>query len=313
MNKFYSFLFLSFIAFSAKAQISTMNPGICMVTVDDSSKHNIVYYDKHQFGPGVADSFILHREMNGMPGMYQRIMANDTTAFSMFLDMDTAGDPNIKLHRYKLQIWNHIGGYSQLGPYHTVLYCLQSVQNYNWNQYDVEGIGTGTVAKYMLLQDDNSTNAWHVIDSVSGSSNSTVDPNVGLYPNGQWRLATSWGVSCSPTARQGGNNSTQTTIIKSKSNITNNKSAGINSVLKASGFVLFPNPATDVVTLRMNFPVAENTNVKIYNALGMQVYSNTLMFAKDELKIPVSGFEKGIHFAELSNKQAKVTKKFVVE
>ncbi|MGZ3864979.1 MAG: T9SS type A sorting domain-containing protein [Bacteroidia bacterium] len=310
MKKIYTLLFFAIIAFSSKAQISTFNPQICMVTVDDSSKHNIVYYDKTQFA--TVDSFILYRESNSLPGSYQRIMGNDSAAFSMFLDMDTAGDPNIKLHRYKLQIYDHIGGYSQLGPYHTVLYCLQNAQNYNWNQYDVEGTGTGVVNNYIVLQDDNSTGAWHPIDTLSGFWSSWVDTNVANFPNGQWRLATLWGVSCSPTAK-GGHNSTQTAIVKSKSNITNNKTTGINNALKASGFVLYPNPASDVVTLRMNFPVAENTNVKIYNALGTQVYSSTLPFAKDELKIPVSGFEKGFYIAELNNKQGKVTRRLVIE
>lgn len=311
MKKFYSFLFLAIIAFTSKAQISSFNPGICMVTVDDSSKHNIIYYDKTQFA--AVDSFILHREMNGMPGMYQRVMANDSAAFSMFLDMDTAADPNIKLHRYKLQLWHHIGGYSQLGPYHTVLYCLQNINNYNWNQYDVEGVGTGTVTKYILLQDDNSTNAWHPIDSVAGSASALVAPNVSSFPNGQWRLSTKWGVSCNPTARGGNNNGVQTAIVKSKSNITNNKNAGILSTLKPSSVVLYPNPATSQVTLRMNFPVIENTSVKIYNALGMQVYSNSLPFGKDELIIPLGNFEKGVYFAELTNTQGKATKRFVVE
>src|SRR4051812_23832344 len=127
MKKIYSLL-IAVIILSLVGKAQVLTPGICMVTVDDSSKHNIVYYDKHQYGPGVADSFILHREMTSMPGMYVRVMANDTSAFSMFLDMDPMADPNVQLNRYKLQIWNHIGGYSQLGPYHTVLYCLQTTQ-----------------------------------------------------------------------------------------------------------------------------------------------------------------------------------------
>ncbi len=41
MKKIYSILFaLICVAFIGKAQVL---PGICMVTVDDSSKHNIVY------------------------------------------------------------------------------------------------------------------------------------------------------------------------------------------------------------------------------------------------------------------------------
>jgi hypothetical protein len=308
MKKFYSALIaLTCFVFVAKAQV--VNPGICMVTVDDSSKHNIIYYDKTQAAH--VDSFILHRESNTVPGTYTRVMANDSGAFSMFLDMDTAGDPNIKLHRYKLQIYHHIAGYSQLGPYHAVLYCLQSYANYNWNLYDVEGTGTGLIGSYVVLQDDNSTNVWHPIDTVSNTTNNWFDPNISMWPNGQWRLATLGGLSCAPSLRQG-NNSTQTAVVKSKSNISNNRSAGINQLKKAN-FVLFPNPAAEQIILRMNFPVSENTNVKIYNALGLEVYTCVLSFGKDELTIPLTGFAKGVYIAELSNKQNTVTKRVVVE
>ena len=308
MKKIYSFFIaIMAIAFIGKAQV--VNPGICMVTVDDSSKHNIVYYDKTQIAN--VDSFILYREDNMMSGTYTRIMGNDSAAFSTFLDMDTAGNPNIKLHRYKLGIWRAVGGYSQMGPYHTALYCLQNAQNYAWNLYDVEGTGSGMVGKYMLLRDDNSTNGWHAIDSLSSTTTAAVDPLVSSFPNGQWRLATKWALSCTPTAKYG-NNGTQTTIVKSKSNITNNKSASLHS-LKAASVALFPNPATDQLTLRTNFPVSENITVKIYNALGIEILSTVLSFGKDELVIPIGGMQKGIYFAEISNKTSKVTKRIAVE
>ncbi|HWY38606.1 MAG TPA: T9SS type A sorting domain-containing protein, partial [Bacteroidia bacterium] len=291
-----------------KAQAVT-GPNICMATVDDSSKHNIIYYDKTQVA--AADSFILYRESNTVPGNYTKVMSNDSAAFSMFLDMDTAGNPNIKLHRYKLGTWHHVSGYSQMGPYHTILYCLQNVTNYAWNYYDIEGTGSGMVSKYFLLRDDNSLNAWHPIDSVAGSANSTIDPNVLSYPNGRWRLVTKWSISCSPTAKYG-NNSTQTTIIKSKSNITNNRTSGINS-LKEADLILYPNPATGQVTLRTNFPVNENASVRIYNALGMEMLSSVLSFGKDELIIPVNGLQKGIYFAEISNSKGRIVKRLAIE
>lgn len=309
MKKLYALLLLTFVVTGLKAQVFTNDPQICMVTVDDSSRHNLVYYDKTQYA--AVDSFILWRENNITPGSYDRILGQDSAAFSMFIDMDTAGNPNIKLHRYKLQAWQHVAGYSNMGPYHTVLYCLQQDSNYNWNQYDVEGQGTGWVNNYVVLQDDNSTGAWHPVDTVSGAWSSWVDGAVTLYPNGQWRLATLWSVICSPTARYS-NNQAQTTIIKSKSNITNNRTTGINDS-KASSAVLYPNPATENVTLRMNFPVSQETTVRVMNALGLEVYSAVLAFGKDELRIPLSGLPKGIYFTEISNKQSKVVKRLVVE
>lgn len=310
MKKIYSLaITLLIVSLTVQAQVSTFTPGICMVTVDDSSKHNIVYYDKTQ--ASAVDSFILWRESNTTPGSYDRILAQDSAAFSMFMDMDTAGNPNSKLHRYKLQIWDHVGGYSQLSPYHTVLFCLQQDSNYNWNQYDVEFQGTGNVQSYVILQDDNSTGLWHPVDTVSGTLSSWVHGQVVLYPNGQWRLATLWSISCTPTARYG-NNQDQSTIVKSKSNITNNRTAGLNAI-KSSSVVLYPNPASANVTLRLNFPQAKTTSVKVYNMLGHEMMDLTMPAGKDELNFDVSSLPKGIYVAELVNSGVKITKRLAVE
>lgn len=306
MKKIYA-LAISFFGFFLTAQ-AQVTPGICMVTVDDSSKHNVIYYDKTQFA--VADSFILWRETN-VGGAYARVMANHSSALSLFLDMDPVADPNLKLNRYKLQIWDVSNGYSQLSPYHTVLYCLQNDSNYNWNQYDVEGTGTGLVNSYVVLQDDNSTNQWHPIDTLAGSVNAWVDHTVNNWPNGQWRLATLWSISCTPTARYGAND-VETAVVKSKSNITNNRTTGIN-ILKANTVNLFPNPASDRVTMRLNFPVSENTWVKIYNAVGVEMLSAALPFAKDEFSIPLNGLQKGIYFVEFSNTRAKFVKRLAID
>lgn len=279
-----------------------------MVTVDDSSKHNVIYYDKTQIA--AVDSFILWRETS-TPGTYARVMANDSAAMSYFLDMDTAADPNVKLHRYKLQIYDNVGGYSQLGPYHTVLYCLQNITNYNWNLYDIEGTGSGMVTMYYLLRDDNSLNAWHAIDSVSNATMATVDPNALSYPNGQWRLVTKWSISCTPTLRYG-NNEIEATVVKSKSNITNNRTAATKT-LRNNSLLLYPNPASDKTLLRLNFPLAQPSIVKIYNALGEEVGNAELPAGRDELQISTTSLRPGVYSLSLINPSGVVSKLLVIE
>ena len=306
MKKIYLSLFaILCVSFISKAQVI---PGICMVSVDDSSKHNVIYYDKTQFGTN--DSIILYRE-NIYSGGYDRVAANHQSAFSMFLDMDTAGNPNNQAHRYKLQLWTPFNGYGQMGPYHSTIYCAQSISNYNWNFYDVQGVGSGMVTEYKLLRDDNSTNAWHAIDSVLGSVNTTSDPNALSFPNADWRLVTKWSITCTPSARYG-NNETQSTIVKSKSNITNNKMVGIGDI-KSSAIKLYPNPASDKVTMRLSAPVIQNTNVKLFNTLGAEVMQIVLPAGKDEIEINVSALPKGIYVAEVINASVKVNKRFTVE
>lgn len=307
MKKIYFFLTVIIaLSFTTKAQIA---PGICMVTVDDSSKHNIVYYDKTQFS--AADSFILWRETT-TPGVYARVMANHNSVLSQFVDMDTAADPNVELHRYKMQVYDQIGGYSQLGPYHTVLYCLQVDTDYSWNLYDVQGSGGSFVNKYMLLRDDNSTNAWHAIDSTNNVTTMAKDTAALSFPNGSWRLVTKWSLSCTTTARQDGHNEVQATIVKSKSNITNNKTMGLNT-LKAASLRIYPNPASELVNVRLNFPLAKSTTVKIYDALGAEVMRSAIPAGKDEIELNVSALNAGVYFVEFMNGSVKVNRKLVIQ
>lgn len=306
MKRIYALFTLSLLTLAAAAQIG---PGVCMVTVDDSSKHNIIYYDKSQFS--VADSFILWRETD-TPNVYARVMANHNSALSEFIDTDTAADPNVKMHRYKMQIYDAVGGYSQLGPYHAVLYCLQNQTNYNWNQYDVEGVGTGLVSEYKLLRDDDGLNQWHAIDSVPGTSTSTTDPNALSFPNGLWRLVTKWSLTCTTSDRVDGSNQTQGTVVKSKSNITNNKVSGIHAI-KTVGLRLYPNPASAGVTLRLNFPLAQASTLRLYDMLGCEVLRLTVPAGKDEALFDVSALPAGMYITELSNALVKTTTRLAVE
>jgi hypothetical protein len=167
------------------------------------------------------------------------------------------------------------------------------------------------VTKYMLLRDDNSLNQWHPIDSVSGSVNNTTDPNVLLYPNGQWRLVTQWSISCNPTARFG-NDQTQTAIVKSKSNITNNRQIGI-KVLQASQVNLYPNPAVGRVRLRLNFPQAQATDIRLFNVMGVEVMKLQLPAGKDELEMDLDSLAKGVYVASFTCGNAAVNKRLVIE
>ena len=71
----------------------------------------------------------------------------------------------------------------------------------------------------------------------------------------------------------------------------------VKNQLKKAGFVLFPNPASEQITLRMNFPVSGNTNVKIYNALGIEVYTNVLL----SLERLITHRQQGVSLTTMDN------------
>ena len=305
MKKVYSFLScLALFSTLLKAQVAT--PVICMVTVDDSSYHNIVYYDKTAYTN--ADSFFLWRETT--PSFFVRILAQRKNAMSLFLDTAAAGNPNSALHRYKLQFHDSVlNAYSPLSDYHTSMFCLQSTTNYNWNLYAVENTGSSMVLKYKLMQDNFSNNVWHAIDSMTNTTIQATESTITGFPYARWRLFTEWSISCTPTAREG-NPTDQNTIIRSKSNITNNRTSGIREYHLSSN--LYPNPATSQVTLRFNFPVSSQTNIVLYNALGAEAGHFVVSQGKDEIVIPVSNYPEGVYFIKIGNTGGESYKKLVI-
>lgn len=73
---------------------------------------------------------------------------------------------------------------------------------------------------------------------------------------------------------------------------------------------LYPNPATDKITLEIPHTVAENWEMVIYDLTGKSVMSTSLISEKQEVSI--KGFTPGFYCAVLRNGQNVYTKKFVV-
>lgn len=106
-------------------------------------------------------------------------------------------------------------------------------------------------------------------DRFNGTQQTLNDPNYSSYPNGLWRIETVWGISCSPTLRQ--NNGTMATVVKSKSNITNNRQVGIKNN-NAGNLVVYPNPTAGSLTVQLSAG-QEHSVVKLVSLLGEELLS----------------------------------------
>jgi uncharacterized repeat protein (TIGR03803 family) len=240
---------------------------ICMVTVDDSSEYNQVVWEKPI--TTAIDSFVVYREITS--NNYKRLGAVAYSALSEFTDtvrhlyIPFTGDPNSGTYRYKLQVRDTAGVYSQLSPYHNTLYVTQNNGTFNWNHYIIEGdsIPLPDLNAYVLWRDDNSSGAWHSVQGVSGSQTTVTDPDYASYPNGRWRVETMWGITCTPSAKSPYN--------ASRSNIKDFVPLGIETQLEALGIHIFPNPTQGAFTLTTN---SNNIyEMEIYDCIGKKVYS----------------------------------------
>lgn len=234
-----------------------------------------------------ADSFIIYREVS--TNLYKRIGAVSINALSQFNDTAQSigpanGDPNITSYKYKLQIRDTCGNYSAMGPYHNSLHFTDNGSgNFNWNIYDVEGQQT-PVQNFFLMRDNFNTGVWVQVGSCAGSqTNGISDPFYSTYQaTANWRIDAD-GFNCTPTMRYG-NNSSQTTVVKSKSNISNNRTVAINQLSTNARVKIFPNPTTGPVTIEMT-NLSPQAIIEVYDFLGKRIFTETLLNKNSSIRI----------------------------
>lgn len=86
---------------------------------------------------------------------------------------------------------------------------------------------------------------------------------------------------------------------------------GLNEINFNDKLNIYPNPANDII--RVNLAnIGEKGDLVIYNQLGASIYQENIS-SKNELKIDVSGFSKGIYFMQISDGSKFLSGKFIVQ
>ncbi len=283
-------------------------PQICMVTVDDSSSHNIIYWDK---SPIIhADSFRIYRE--DATNVYTQIGTVHYNSLSEFHDYDSIANPNVTTKRYKIASVDSCGNESVWSPYHNTIYITDNgVGQFSWaNLYTIEG-GPNPVSQYELWVDSLNDGNWALRASTAGTQQVINDIYYANYAGvANWRVETVWGISCTPTNRMSGGNGTQGTVVKSKSNITNNRTqtTGINNGTVA-GLHVYPNPTTGLINVRLGS--ATKATVRITGLLGQVVYEQNLTNANGVHSVDMSSFESGSYIIQIITDKGTGTQKIV--
>ena len=83
---------------------------------------------------------------------------------------------------------------------------------------------------------------------------------------------------------------------------------------KGASFVVYPNPATDVATVRMLSDLKE-VSFRLNNAIGQTVFQMSTSAVKtgQEVKIPVKELPKGVYNLTVTNENGRTTEKIVVQ
>ncbi|HEY1039624.1 MAG TPA: PKD domain-containing protein [Bacteroidia bacterium] len=286
-------------------------PSICMVSVDSgtvaASSYNMIFWDKTSYS-GV-DSFFIYREIT--TGVYQKIGAVDYDAMSEY--HDGSANPNVTSFRYKISILDTCGNESQKSDYHETIH-LQDLGggNLQWTLYDIENFATNPVSFYDILRDDNSTGNFQFIDQVSGNVTTYTDLNSGSFTDPQYRVKSTWSISCTPTMRlSNGNNSVMGAINTSRSNIRNPAGVGLSATVKPGDFIAYPNPAKEKLTIKYDHSAGTMASLELVNALGQCVYRSQMN--NIEHVIDTESFTNGIYIIKIITPSGIFTKKIMLD
>jgi PKD repeat protein len=295
---------------------SVPTPSICMVTVDEFSVNNEIYWDKTAYMN--VDSFIVYRAIS--TGDFRRIGAVDYNSFSMLTDTARSvglglsnGDPNAAAYQYKLQIRDECGNYSEKSLYHNTIHIdfNENTGTFSWQQpYKIEDAVLSPVANYILICDTtNNLNPWFQVGATAGDQSSVTDVYFNDHkdhPDVVWRVKTDWTIECEATRAP--INTTRSNIKKPSALI------GVENIAKIENNIsVYPNPANDNLTIEL-VAVSGVNKVCIVNALGQLMYADTIqgLGTKVKKQINTSAYPKGIYSVVLENGKQRTVKKLVI-
>jgi hypothetical protein len=92
------------------------------------------------------------------------------------------------------------------------------------------------------------------------------------------------------------------------------KPEGIGDMVATNGYVAFPNPVSEKLSIRFDQPIYEEFNVVIIDILGKTVFRKTIKAVQSELfKLDVGNLENGFYFYRLTSQEggAAITGKFL--
>jgi hypothetical protein len=96
--------------------------------------------------------------------------------------------------------------------------------------------------------------------------------------------------------------------------IFSKSTTGLNNELNSSNnnFIVFPNPANNVLNLSLTTTKEDNYNFAIYNQLGAEISNGNLDFnAKRTHALNIENLSAGVYFIQVKNGKSSQTIKFI--
>jgi hypothetical protein len=233
---------------------------ICMVSVDPGSNKNQIVWNSVQ--NDLINEYVVLKETNEA-GVYQEVGSVSKDSVTAYID--PLSNPREKATRYKLSFRDSTGTLYGSGKLHQTIHLAinQGVGNI-WNLFWTPYLGFPVIS-YNIYRGSDPDNM-QLIGTVSGNFSTYTDlnaePGIVYYmievinPN-----------NCNPAGEKSAGYSSST------SNIETNKSLGVEDKPLTDNLSIYPNPATDKVTIKSGLVITGKIVLSIINSNGNSVKS----------------------------------------
>ena len=282
----------------------TQGVQICIITVDTTSQHNFVVWEKP-----VSTTIAGFKVYRNVAGAYNEVGYVPYADLSEFKDNTFGVNPNTTSYRYKISVIDTCGYESDLSPYHETIHVTSSVGlggevNLIWDNY--EGFA---FVNYKILKDttDNGINDFYEEDQVSDISFTWTDQNpqdfvvyvIEVLPPSM----------CTSTKANDWNSTRS-----NKTSKTSSVNGVIENDIEASSLSIYPNPNRGEFVVSFKSINTKPISYEIYDYTGQLILNNvfTPQMGANTINVNLTTLASGVYTVRLISSTNLITKKFIV-
>ena len=272
---------------------------VCMVTVDSLTNYNVVVWEK-PVTDLIAD-FLVYKETDETD-VYEVI---DTVGYEeVSMVTDFGSNPEMRPYRYKIGFLDNENREFPASDYHqTIHLTINQGVNGNWNLIWTPYVGFEYASYYIVRK--SGSGSYEDIATVSASFNSFTDFNA---PDGDvsYMVKIVHPTGCDLTLRETG-------YPEVYSNAASNSVVNV-SENEDFDFVVYPNPANDLINLVFGDKIKGQVNLIITDLAGRKIYSADFRNVNSGQMQSISSadFEEGMYLMHLQSGEKSNTMKIVV-
>jgi hypothetical protein len=274
---------------------------ICMVSVDSTTNHNIIVWEKPV--SDMINQFIVYKESNEA-NVYEVMGTVDYNSPAVITDSNS--NPTMKPYRYKLGFSDAAGNIFPMSDFHQTIHLTinQGVGN-TWNLIWSDYVGF-EVSSYNIHR-KTANGSYEQLASISGSFNSYTDltaPAGAVYyvvevpnPGG-----------CNAASREDDYSSTY-------SNVATNSTLSIGGPENTLSVSVYPNPANSQINVIAGQELSGNQEITLTDLLGKKVYTARVSDLRPGMKhmINAEALREGIYILKVSSNNGSYTGKVIVK